>query len=91
MVAPVVDVNGELTGIHATYLQSDGRGKADLGDPEYQRETRGRIKGGATRLAQHDPARELIIAEGLETTLAAMEIYEFGGFHCPQPGRAAPG
>jgi len=80
MVAPVVDVGGELTGIHATYLKRDGGGKADLGHPEYQRETRGRIKGGATRLAEHDPDRELLVGEGLESTLSAMEIYDLPGW-----------
>jgi phage/plasmid primase-like uncharacterized protein len=80
LAAPVVDVAGEQTGIHMTYLLANGNGKADLGDPELQRECRGVIRGGTIRLAPHDPDRELIIAEGVETTLSAMEIFDLPGW-----------
>jgi hypothetical protein len=46
MLAPIVNVMGEQTGVHITYLRGDGGGKADL--PKiFQRETRGVIHGGA--------------------------------------------
>jgi putative DNA primase/helicase len=80
MVAPVVGIDGVLTGIHATFLRPDGTGKADFTDSEFQRETRGVIRGGAIRLAEHDPDRELLVAEGIETTLSAMEIFELPGW-----------
>ena len=63
MLAPVVDVDGEQTGVHMTYLRRDGAGKADL-PKEFQRECRGVIHGGAIRLAEHDPGVELILAKG---------------------------
>jgi hypothetical protein len=54
MLAPIVDINGEQTGVHMTYLRRDGAGKADL-PKEYQRECRGVISGGMIRLAEFDP------------------------------------
>jgi hypothetical protein len=74
MLAPVVDIDGEQIGAHMTYLRRDGAGKADL-PKEYQRESRGVIHGGAIRLMPFDPKVELLISEGLETGLAAAELF----------------
>ena len=74
MLAPVVNVTGEQTGLHMTFLRPDGTGKAKL-PKEYQRECRGVIHGGAIRLAEHDPDIELVVGEGIETTLAAMQLF----------------
>jgi putative DNA primase/helicase len=75
MIAPVVGVDGGQIGAHFTYLRHDGSAKADLGDPELQRETRGVIRGGAIRLGDHDPERPLIVGEGVETSLSAAQIF----------------
>src|SRR5579863_391245 len=48
MVAAIVNVQGELMGIHRTFLRPDGTGKADV---EPQRKMLGRVAGGAVRLA----------------------------------------
>ena len=72
MLAPVVNVSGEQTGVHMTYLRHDGGGKADL-PKEFQRESRGVIHGGAIRLTDHDPDTALIVGEGIESTLSAMQ------------------
>jgi hypothetical protein len=74
MLAPVVNITGEQIGAHMTYLRRDGAGKADL-PKEYQRESRGVIHGGAIRLMPFDPKVELVISEGLETGLAAAQIF----------------
>jgi hypothetical protein len=74
MLAPVVNVTGEQTGLHMTFLRHDASGKADL-PKEYQRESRGLIQGGAIRLIPFDPDVELVLAEGLETSLAASELF----------------
>ena len=74
MLAPVINVTGEQTGTHLTYLRGDGSGKADL-PKEYQRECRGVIQGGAIRLTEHDRDIELVVGEGVETTLAAMQLF----------------
>ena len=75
MLAPVVDVDGEQTGVHMTYLRRDGGGKADL-PKEFQRECRGVIHGGAIRLMEHDPGVELGLAEGVETGLSFVELFD---------------
>ena len=66
MVARIDNTDGELIGIHRTWL---ARGP----DGRWQRRDRamlGRAAGGAVRLAS--PAETLLIAEGIETALAAM-------------------
>ena len=74
MLAPIVDVDGEQIGVHLTYLRRDGGGKAEL-TKEYQRECRGAVRGGAIRLIPFEPEVELVLAEGLETSLAASELF----------------
>ena len=74
MLAPVVNVTGEQTGLHMTFLRPDGTGKAKL-PKEYQRECRGVIHGGAIRLSERDPDIDLVVGEGIETTLAAMQLF----------------
>jgi phage/plasmid primase-like uncharacterized protein len=75
MLAPIVNVAGEQTGVHMTFLKKDGAGKADLGDPKFQRECRGVIRGGTIRLAEHNLDSELIVAEGVESTFSAMQLF----------------
>jgi hypothetical protein len=79
MVAPVINVDGVLTGIHVTYLRPDGSGKADL-PRDLQRETRGIVRNGTIRLAEHDPDRELAVGEGIESVLSIMQRLELPGW-----------
>lgn len=74
MVAPVVNVFGAQIAIHKTFLRPDGSGKVVL-PKKWQRETRGPMKGGAVRLAQYRPDLDLIVGEGIESTLSAMQIF----------------
>jgi len=68
MVARIESIDGELIGIHRTFLRSDGASKADI---EPQKAMLGRSAGGAVRLA---PAAEMLtVGEGIETCLAAMQ------------------
>jgi putative DNA primase/helicase len=79
MVAAIVDVAGELIGVHRTFLRPDGTGKAEV---EPCKAMLGRAAGGAVRLA---PAAEtLMVGEGIETCLAAMQA-------CAMPAWAALG
>jgi putative DNA primase/helicase len=58
----------DVTGIHRTYLQTGGRGKANVSSPK---KMAGCCAGGAVRLA---PAGETIaIAEGIETALSVQQ------------------
>jgi putative DNA primase/helicase len=86
MVAPITDIDGIQIGIHATYLRRDGTGKADFGHRDLQRETRGIMRGGAIRLAPHDSGLELIVGEGIESTLSAMEIFDLPGWSAVSAG-----
>jgi phage/plasmid primase-like uncharacterized protein len=68
MVARIENVDGELVGVHRTYLRPDGAVRADI---EPAKAMLGRAKGAAVRLA---PAGEtLLIGEGVETCLSAMQ------------------
>jgi hypothetical protein len=67
MVARIDGLDGELVGVHRTYLTRDDRGQWCRRD----RASLGLVGGGAVRLA---PAAEaLMIGEGIETCLAAMQ------------------
>jgi putative DNA primase/helicase len=85
MLAPVSNVTGEQTGLHMTYLRCGGDGKAAL-PKEYQRECRGVIRGGAIRLAEHNPGTALIVAEGVESTFAATQIFGLAGWSAVYAG-----
>jgi CHC2 zinc finger/Toprim domain len=67
MLARVDGADGRFTAVHRTWLLPDGSGKAALCEPKW---SLGPTKGAAVRLAQ--AADVLIVAEGIETTLAAM-------------------
>ena len=71
MVALVTDVGDRPIGVHRTYLARDGGGKASVKPAKM---SLGPIAGGAVRLAR--AARELVVAEGIETALAASELSE---------------
>jgi hypothetical protein len=67
MLARIDNIDGELIGVHRTFLRPDGSGKADV---EPVNAMLGHAATGAVRLA---PAAEtLLIGEGIETCLAAM-------------------
>lgn len=68
MVAARTDRSGSVVAIHRTFLRFDGRGKAGV---EPQRMDLGSKRGTAIRLASELP--ELVIGEGIETTLSAMQ------------------
>jgi putative DNA primase/helicase len=74
MLAPVVNVDGEQIGVHLTYLRRDGSGKAEL-TKEYQRECRGAVRGGSIRLLPFNSDFALIVSEGVESGLAASELF----------------
>jgi putative DNA primase/helicase len=79
MIAPVLGVAGEQIGVHKTFLSPDGSGKAALPKLE-QRETCGPFKGGAIRLAPHRADVELLVGEGIESTLSAMQLFGLPGW-----------
>lgn len=69
MVALVTSgADGRPLAIHRTFLARDGGGKAPV---EAQKMMLGPCSGGAVRLA--DPGEVLMVGEGLETSIAAMQ------------------
>jgi len=90
ILAPVVNIDGEQTGVHATFLKPDGSGLAFAkpcnGEPDFRRQCNGVIRGGAIRLVSHDPERELILAEGVETALSASEVLELPAWSAVSAG-----
>ena len=78
-VAPVSYVDGEQIGAHKTFLKPGGSGKADL-PKEAQRESCGILKGGAVRLASHRAGKALLVGEGIESTLSAMQLFRLPGW-----------
>ena len=66
--------NGDAVAAPRTFLARDGRGKAPV---EPQKMMLGPCRGGAVRLA---PAAELLmVGEGIETCLAAMQTTQTAG------------
>ena len=79
MIARVVNTDGELVGIHRTFLTQDGSGKAAVA-PEDQKMSLGSVRGGAVRLGRLDPDRALVIGEGIESTLSLMQLRGLPGW-----------
>ncbi len=67
LLAGVRDGRGKLTGVHLTYLQPDGRGKAEVTP---SRKMAGTVAGGHVRLI---PGNRLVVAEGLESAFSAWD------------------
>jgi DNA primase len=72
MVAAIVDVAGDLTGIQRTYLNGDGTGKLAVDKPKL---SLGRVSGGAVRLAP--TAGSLVVTEGIEDALTLQQELGF--------------
>jgi len=68
MVALVTNGTGVPIGIHRTFLDRDGRGKAPV---EPQKMMLGPCRGGAVQLAE--PGELLMVGEGIETCLAVIQ------------------
>lgn len=77
IVAPITDVQGRFLAVHRTYLARDGKGKATVDTPK---KTLGSFSGGSIKLA---PAEDtLLLAEGIETALAAMAFFAEPAWAC---------
>jgi hypothetical protein len=78
--ALIAKVTGGLEPSHNfTWLSADGAGKADVEKAD-QRRTLGSSKGGAVRFGEPIDGKPLIVGEGIETTLTAMEATGLPGW-----------
>lgn len=73
MIAAVTDAEGSLTGVHRTWLDPDGDGKAKVDEP---RRALGHLIGNAVRFNMPPDARVSILAagEGIETVLSLSQV-----------------
>jgi putative DNA primase/helicase len=70
MVAAVQAPARQIRGVHRTFLKADGSGKAPVSEP---RLSLGTLSGGAVRLAAAESGKPLLVGEGIETMLSAMQ------------------
>lgn len=86
MLATITRPNGELMGLHYTYLQKSRNGWQKLqalnpqtGEPlpakKMQSRYSGALKGAAVHLAKPDKQGRLLVAEGIESALAAKALF----------------
>jgi hypothetical protein len=74
MLARVVGAEGEVLGLHRTWLDGHTARKAPV---QPDRAALGPIGGGAIRLWEVPGSADLLIAEGIETTLAAAQLADW--------------
>ena len=73
MVALMTDpIGGHPTGIHRTFIQPDGRGKAEVEKPKMMLG-----RAGVVRLSEN-VGEGLGVAEGIETALAVIQLISWG-------------
>ncbi|TKB64001.1 MAG: DUF3987 domain-containing protein [Nitrospira sp.] len=70
IVAAVVNIQGNITGIHRTWLAQNSNDKAPVLEAK---KSLGALTGGTIRLVPQEPAKPLILSEGIETALACHE------------------
>ncbi len=78
MVLPITNDRHHLVGAHVTWLSHDGSEKLAVRDNRPRRMF-GKAKGGYGQLAEIDPEAPLVIGEGVETVLSAMQLSGFSG------------
>ena len=76
LVAGVQDAHGGFLAVHRIYLDRSGAGKANV---EPARASLGSTAGGAVRLGEPERGR-LLVGEGIETTAAAMGLFDLPGW-----------
>jgi len=73
LIAAVTDPSGVITGVHRTWLDPQGKGKAQVADP---RRALGRLLGNAVRFCFpfHGPVPVIVAGEGLESILSLARV-----------------
>lgn len=84
MVAAARNSRGYITGVHITYLTEDGQKLSEEKPGLKARKQRGPVKGAAIRLMR--AGSELLIAEGIETALAASVVLGKPAWSCLSAG-----
>lgn len=71
LIASVTDSRGLVCGVHRTWLQPDGSGKADLANP---RRAMGNLLGHGVRFGFDQYSADMAVGEGIETMLSLRVI-----------------
>jgi putative DNA primase/helicase len=79
IVALVRNLSGDCVALHRTYLQKDGRGKANISPNKM---VLGPTRGCAVRLDQFELGKLLVLAEGIETALSVRQQMRKNGRNC---------
>ena len=82
MVAAVSGDDGEIQGVHRTWLDSRQPAKAPVANP---RKSLGRIHGFAVRFGESDAASTLLVGEGIETVLSLVTVLPDGALRTAVP------
>ena len=77
LVAGVQDAHGGFLGVHRIYLDREGAPRKANVEPV--KASLGSLAGGAVRLAEPEHGR-LLVGEGIESTAAAMALFDLPGF-----------
>ena len=87
MLAAITDTSGQLQGLHITYLQQRENARwckarllhPDTGEPLPAKKMRARypeaLRGAAVQMGKPDTQGRLLVAEGIETALAARAMF----------------
>ena len=81
MVAQILR-NGEVVGVHRTFLAFDGLGKAPVPKQKLSKKCADTISGGAIRLFEPECDKPLVLCEGIESSLAVHEITALPVWSC---------
>ena len=82
LVAAVAGDDGEIQGVHRTWLDSRGPAKANVATP---RKSLGRIHGFAVRFGEPAAASTLLVGEGIETVLSLVTALPGGALRTAVP------
>ena len=72
----------EVVGMHRTYLDSDGPGKAAVPSPKKTIKCADTISGGSIRLFEPEQDKPLVLCEGIETALAIRDYSDWPVWSC---------
>ncbi len=82
LVAAVAGDDGEVAGVHRTWLDSRRPAKAPVSSP---RKSLGRIHGFAVRFGEPAAASTLLVGEGIETVLSLVTVLPHGALRTAVP------
>ena len=82
MIAAVAGDDGEVQGVHRTWLDPKRPAKANVAAP---RKSLGRIHGSAVRFGEPAAASTLLVGEGIETVLSLITVLPHGALRIAVP------